>query len=67
MKVEKASVPNQKIVYPIIFQYKSETLDILLVNFIKWKSFSESTTKQSIDIKYQLCYNVIELGVANIK
>ena len=35
MKVEKASVPNQKIIYPIIFQYKSETLDILLVNFIK--------------------------------
>ena len=67
MKVEKASVPNQKIIYQIIFQYKSEILDILLVNFRKWKSFSESTTKQSIDIKYQLCYNVIELGVANIK
>ena len=67
MKVEKASVPNQKIIYPIIFQYKSEILDILLVNFRKWKSFSESTTKQSIDIKYQLCHNVIELGVANTK
>lgn len=67
MKVEKASVATQKIIYPMIFQYKSETSDILLVNFRKWKSFSESTTKQSIDIKYQLCYNVIELGVANIK
>ena len=67
MKVEKASVPNQKIIYQIIFQYKSEILDILLVNFRKWKSFSESTTKQSIDIKYQLYYNVIELGVANTK
>lgn len=33
MKVEKASVSNQKIIYPIIFQYKSEILDILLVNF----------------------------------
>ncbi len=35
MKVEKASVPNQKIIYQIIFQYKSEILDILLVNFRK--------------------------------
>ena len=31
------------------------------------KKFCESTTKQSIDIKYQLCYNVTELGVANTK
>ena len=67
MKVEKASVATQKIIYPMIFQYKSETSDILLVNFRKWKSFSESTTKQSIYIKYQLCYNMIELGVANTK
>lgn len=35
MKVEKASVATQKIIYPMIFQYKSETSDILLVNFRK--------------------------------